>query len=324
MSTETNSFSKVETTFRSFSHNQGVNYAQYRRDYHPSLYQTILDHHRSTGGQFNALLDVGCGPGTATRNLAPHFTHAFGVDASEGMIATARLLPSLSGNTHFEVSTVEELGQNPILSSIIPAGSVDLITSANAAHWFDMAVFWDQAAKLLKPGGSVALWASGSIMVHPELQPGAAGIQAALGRVFERLDGYLLPGNWLTRGLYRDLVMPWMVPGVAGEFEEGSLFRKEWTGMAEVDESSMFAVDQPANLKSLELVLGTTSPVVRWREAHPDEAGTESDPVRMMRREMEDALREAGVESLETMLLKGGVEGVLLIVKKKNAARVFR
>jgi len=315
MSTEKAPSSKEESTFRSFTHNQGASYAQYRRDYHPSLYQTILDHHGSTGGQFDAILDVGCGPGTATRNLAPHFKHAVGVDASEGMIATAR---SLSNNIHFEVSTVEELGENPALPSIIPAGSVDLITSANAAHWFDMAVFWAQAAKLLKPGGSVALWASGSIAVHPELQPGAVGIQAALRRLFERLDDYLLPGNRLTRELYRGMVMPWVVSGLVNEFEEGSLFRKEWTGIAEVDESSMFAVDLPANLKSLEMVLGTTSPVIRWREAHPDESGTERDPVRMMRREMEDALREGGVDSPETTRLKGGVEGVLLIVKKRR------
>ena len=112
--------------------------------------------------------------------------------------------------------------------------------------------------------------------------------------------------------------MPWTVPGLAGEFDEEGLFRKEWTGIAETDKSSVFAVDQPANLKALEMVLGTTSPVVRWREAHPDEAGKESDPVRMMRKEMEDALRKAGVESPETSMLKGGIKGVMLIVKRKE------
>src|SRR5271163_2465265 len=105
----------TEKTSRSYNQEQGKAYAQIRRDYHPSVYQTIINHHTSTGGQLDTLLDVGCGPGTAAHGLAPHFAHAIGLDPSEGMITTARSLgdvTSTSEPVRFEVSTAEELGEH--------------------------------------------------------------------------------------------------------------------------------------------------------------------------------------------------------------------
>jgi len=147
------SFSQ-EKTFSTYNAAQGEAYAQIRPDYSPKVYQTILEHHSSTGGELNTLLDVGCGPGTATRTLAPNFTHAIGIDPAEGMITTARnLIPPSQSNIRYEISTCEELGAN--LMPPIADASVDLITIANAAHWFDMPRFWAAASRVLKPGGNV-------------------------------------------------------------------------------------------------------------------------------------------------------------------------
>ena len=38
-----------------------------------------------------------------------------------------------------------------------PDSSVDLLTAASAAHWFDQARFLVEAARVLKPGGCMAL-----------------------------------------------------------------------------------------------------------------------------------------------------------------------
>ena len=35
------------------------------------------------------------------------------------------------------------------------------------AHWFDMSKFWVEAAKVVKPGGTVALWTAGKSGVLP-------------------------------------------------------------------------------------------------------------------------------------------------------------
>jgi ubiquinone/menaquinone biosynthesis C-methylase UbiE len=125
----------AEKTFKSFTKDQGDNYAQYRRGYHPDLYKRIINHHTSTGGELNTILDVGCGPGTASRALAPQFAHAIGIDPSEGMINTARSLAGASSTSEpirFEISTAEDLGSH--LSPPVEDSSVDLITASTAAH----------------------------------------------------------------------------------------------------------------------------------------------------------------------------------------------
>jgi trans-aconitate 3-methyltransferase len=307
-----------EKTFRSYTHEQGATYAQNRRGYHPNLYQIILDHHTSTGGQLTTILDVGCGPGTAIRKLAPRFTHAIGLDPSEGMISTARSLGGVSSTSQpirFEVSTAEDLGSQ--LSPPIPDSSVDLITAATAAHWFDMSRFWPCAAQLLKPGGTVALWTSSPMYAHPSM-PNYAAIQAVISELDDRhLKPYMEPGNLLARKLYIDLPLPWTLARPVLEFDESTFHRKEWNKDGACAEGSEFFMgQQTADLEALEKVLGTASPVTRWREAHPDAVGTERDVVRMMRREIERLLHEAGVERGKEVV-RGGVAGVLLMVKKR-------
>ena len=156
--TTTAPFTK-EKTFSAYDQEKAKKYAQLRRDYHASLYETVLRFHSSTCGQNDTIVDLGTGPGNVARTLAPKFNHAYGLDPSEGMIGTARSLggvTSASEPIHFERSTAEDIGGS--LSPPIADGSVDLITAANAAHWFDMEGFWPRAARVLKPGGSVALW----------------------------------------------------------------------------------------------------------------------------------------------------------------------
>jgi len=254
----------AEKTFRSYTKDQGVNYAKNRPGYHPNLYKTIIDHHTSTGGQLNTILDVGCGPGTAARALAPQFVHAIGLDPSEGMITNARSLVGASSTSEpirFEISTAEDLGCH--LSPPVEDSSVDLIVASAAAHWFDMARFWPQVARTLRPGGTAALWTTGPISMHPSM-PNAAVIQAAMDDIEEReLKPFFEPGNLLTRDMYNSLPLPWTLTPPVTEFDEAAFFRKEW-GPENSDEflvGGALTVD----LDTMEKMLSTASPVQRWR-----------------------------------------------------------
>lgn len=298
---------KQEATFSSYKQAESKQYAQVRMSYHPSVYETAITHHTATGGRLNSLLDVGCGPGLATRDLASHFDHVTGIDAGQSMISVAQsmnLKTASSEPVRFELSTAEDMAG-------IADESIDLITAANAAHWFDMPTFWTRAAQVLRPGGSVAMWTSGEPAAHPDT-PNAVAINEAFKRCQkDYLEPYFEPGNLLTRNGYRTLGMPWdAVPSIEA-FDDKSLFRKEWA----LDEPFHVGQNDPISLDLLEKMLGTSSPVTRWRQAHPDIQGTEEDVVRVLRNETERLLGEAGVPK-GAKALRGAAPGVLVMVKK--------
>ncbi|KAK6519153.1 hypothetical protein TWF281_003842 [Arthrobotrys megalospora] len=303
-----------EATFRTFTKDQGQDYARYRRDYHSRLYQQIIDYHTSKSGQLGTLLDIGCGPGIAVRTFAKQFTHAIGIDASEGMITTAK---SLGGETSTSEPIRFEVSADYGASLDLPDGSVDVITVATAAHWFDMRLFWTQAARLLKPGGTVALWTGANIVALPPT-PNPTEITAAINRLMDRIDDFKEEGNRISQELYINLAMPWTLDPPVVEFEKSEAKRVEWG--TDTPESlpcdEFFAMNKPANLDMVEAIVATASPVIRWREANPELAGTDQDVVKRMRREMEETMRAGGVNEGEE-LLYGGVDAVLLLNGKK-------
>ncbi|KAK4202943.1 S-adenosyl-L-methionine-dependent methyltransferase [Triangularia verruculosa] len=303
-----------EQTFRSYGKEEGEHYAKRRPDYHPSVYQAIINHHTYTGGKLDTLLDVGCGPGShAIRALAPQFQHAIGIDPGEGMIEAAKtllstepILTKTSESIQFKVGSAEHLEE------IVPNDGVDLLTASHAAHWFDMPVFWRSAANVLRSGGSVAIWASGEIRINPNIPAGRA-IQQTIDVFWDRyFKEFIVPGNEMIKHSYVDLLLPWTLPEPIEEFEKDTFYRREWSP----SESFFDVENSEVDLDRWEKMMGTGTPVTRWREAHPEDAGTERDPLRMCRREIEKLLHEAGVEKGKETV-KGYTKGVLLMIKRK-------
>lgn len=225
-----------ENTFRKYTAEQGKVYAKGRPVYDDCLYDIIINHHKSTGGRLDTLLDIGTGPGTVARGLGPRFKQVIGLDPAAGMIAAARSFGGVSGNSEpirFDVSTAEELGPN--LSPAVADSSVDLVTAASAAHWFDQSTF----------------------------------------------------------------------------------YRKEWNKDGIVDKDGEFFHQLTWNMDDVENMMITVSPVTRWREAHPELVGTDRDVVKMLRKQIETLLHEAGVEKGKETITTGW-SGALLMVKKTN------
>jgi trans-aconitate 3-methyltransferase len=289
---------------------------QARQDYHPRLYNAVIDHHRSTGGQFDTLLDVGCGPGIAVRGLASHFNHAIAIDPSEGMIESALAIPNPPAKVtpiRFAVSTAEALGSD--LSPPVADVSIDLLTVATAAHWFDMPKFWAHAAEVVKPGGTVALWCAGGISISPTTL-NHERVQAAIDKLEDSIQDYIVTGNRIARSQYVDLLLPWTVEPSVLEFDKTSFVRKEWGHGEALEPGEEFYTMNTVGLDMLEKVVGTSSPVIRWREANPEKVGTETDVVKVMRREIEDVFADTGVAKGKE-ILRAGAKGVLLLVKRR-------
>ena len=96
----------------------------------------------------STVLEVGCGTGQLTERLAGFGFGLTVIDIGPSMIAAARhRLDGLA--VSFQVSSFEDLAAAD--------ASVDLIISGAAFHWVDPEVRFAKSARLLRPGGWLAL-----------------------------------------------------------------------------------------------------------------------------------------------------------------------
>ncbi|KAF7362434.1 S-adenosyl-L-methionine-dependent methyltransferase [Mycena venus] len=306
----------LDPTFRSYTAPQAAAYAAGRGSYSPALYEYILSQHKNNGGQSDLLLDVGCGTGSVARDLGRFFDRAMGLDPGEKMIDTAR---GIGGETRggeevdYRVCGAEDIDK---VEQIVE-GSVDLVVAAMAAHWFDMSKFWAAAARVLKPGGSVALWTCASLYCHPSTR-NAPQVQQILSHLEDvTLAPYVLESNRMSRSLYAKLPLPWTCDPPIAEFDQSSFIRREWDvdGVL-TNGQDFFAGGGETTRADLGSALGTASMVTRWREANPWLANGEKDCVKMAMQELREVL---GVDkgSEQEIKLKTGSSTVVLFLRKQ-------
>lgn len=126
-----------ERVFKAYDPAQAKAYAAARGSYHARLIEKIIDHHKSTGGAFGTLVDVGCGPGNATRPLAKYFDVAYGIDPSPGMINAAKTIGAeIEGGETFKGHRIDfNVGRAEDIGLVGDAGrKVDLLISAMAVR----------------------------------------------------------------------------------------------------------------------------------------------------------------------------------------------
>ncbi|MGB6456820.1 MAG: class I SAM-dependent methyltransferase [Streptosporangiaceae bacterium] len=98
------------------------------------------------------VLEVGCGTGQLTEGLVGHEFRLTAIDIGASMIAAARR--RLEGSAvSFQVASFEDFAAAD--------ASFDLIGSGTAFHWVDPEVKFRKPARLLRPGGWLALLATG-------------------------------------------------------------------------------------------------------------------------------------------------------------------
>ncbi|KAF4428920.1 hypothetical protein F53441_14033 [Fusarium austroafricanum] len=189
-----------DVTFRNYSSQQASDYNEGRIGYSESLIDLIMRHHKSTNGQTGTVLDIGCGPGTATRLFAPHFDVAYGADPGASMIETAT---SLVGESRSGAPILYKLSTAENIDKIdgIAHSSVDMITAATCAHWFEMPKFWAAAAKKIRRDTFVRheLPATENVITGAEKTKGEEPSEEKLERQLQKLERLVVTRGAVTR-----------------------------------------------------------------------------------------------------------------------------
>jgi SAM-dependent methyltransferase len=181
---------------------QAASYAQSRPHYPAALFSWLAAQCRG-----HALAwDAGCGNGQASIALAAHFDAVLGTDPSAAQIASATAHPGV----RYAVEPAEHCS--------LGDASADLVTVAQAYHWFDQSRFCAEARRVLQPDGVIAIWSYAESRVDP-----------AVDAVFDelhhvRLGDYWPAGRDHVLNRYRDLPFPF-TPIAAPAFE----MRSDWT-----------------------------------------------------------------------------------------------
>jgi SAM-dependent methyltransferase len=185
--------------------------------------------------------DCAAGSGQATIPLAGIFQRVLATDASAAMLDQAPRHPRVE----YRVATAERSGLDP--------GTADLVVVAQALHWLDLEPFYREVARVLVPGGVLAVWTYGTqFLDDPGIDP-------------------------LLQRFYTDVVGPYW-PGERRHVESG--YRNLPFPFPEL-EPPCFAMEEQWSLSQLLGYLRTWSATQRFRESQGH------DPVDQLSQEIE-------------------------------------
>lgn len=179
----------------------GRAYARFRPEYPPQLAAFLA----SVAPRHGLAVDIGCGNGQLTQLLAPHFDHVMGFDPSADQIANARP----GARIEYRCAPAEQLP--------LAGGSANLITAAQAAHWFDLPAFYGEVRRIASPGAVLALISYGVLRLDPLLD------QRFQAFYWDEIGPYWPPERKLVDSGYATIDFPF------GEFAPPALeIRMEW------------------------------------------------------------------------------------------------
>lgn len=137
-----------------------ADYVRYRPTYPAGVIDTLRREAKLTPAA--QVADIGCGTGIFSALLLPHCERVFGVEPNDAMRSAAEQL--LAGEPRF--TSVAGSAE----ATTLPDASVDLITAAQAFHWFDAAACRHEFTRILRPEGFVALvWNERKVVGTPFL-----------------------------------------------------------------------------------------------------------------------------------------------------------
>lgn len=135
-----------------FSTRAGL-YAQYRPHYPKELFDYIISHVKEN----ELAWDCGTGNGQSAIPLSRHFKKVFATDISQKQISNAPQKENI-------IYAIE-----PAEKTSLSDSSVDLVTVAQAIHWFKFHAFYAEVRRVAKPGAVIAVWTYNLLKISKEI-----------------------------------------------------------------------------------------------------------------------------------------------------------
>lgn len=172
--------------FKDHFSGHAAGYAGARPDYPPALF----DYLAAVCPQHGLAWDCATGNGQAAVALAAHFQRVVATDASQAQLDAA----NAAANIEYRLAPAE--------AAPLSAGCADLVTVAQALHWFDIEAFFREADRVLKPGGVLAVWSYGLTRIEP-------AVDRLIGILYEDILGdFWPPERRLVEEAYAGIEFP--------------------------------------------------------------------------------------------------------------------
>jgi SAM-dependent methyltransferase len=139
--------------FKDHFSGHAADYAAFRPIYPPALANFLAD----VSPAQNMAYDCGCGNGQLSTLLAARFSHVHATDPSQQQREQATPHPFVS----YSCAKAENSG--------LPDHSVDCITAGQAAHWFDLPAFYEEAQRIARPLAVIALISYNAMDIEPSV-----------------------------------------------------------------------------------------------------------------------------------------------------------
>jgi len=195
---------------------QSAGYARYRPVYPQELYDFILNNVIAK----RVAWDCGTGNGQAAKELAKVFDRVYATDISQNQIDNATPVE----NIFYSVQAAEHTN--------FPADSFDLVTVAQALHWFQFDDFYKELKRVSKPDAVFAAWTYSLVRISKEID---ALIEQ---HHFTTLDGYWDDERKYVDAEYKSIPFPFtkiITPDffITYEWTAGELegYLNTWSGL---------------------------------------------------------------------------------------------
>jgi SAM-dependent methyltransferase len=174
------------TAFKDYFSGHAADYRSFRPTYPPELFAFLA----SLVPSHELVWDCGTGSGQAAVSLADHFARVFATDASAEQLQNAEQHPKVE----YAVARAE--------ACPLPAACADLVTVAQALHWFDLDGFYAEVNRVGKPGAALVVWTYDMHSVNADVDPVLARLQS------EYVGPYWPPERAIVIAGYRTIPFP--------------------------------------------------------------------------------------------------------------------